>query len=84
MKYFQKNIKDTTTATVLVSCFSFSIVNSEQVNASCFEIFFLLGILGITLDVVVLEESFLVLSFSKEFLVDLKISSELLECFAFV
>ena len=37
-----------------------------------------------TLDVVVLEESSLMLSFSKTVLADLKISSELLECFAFV
>ena len=36
------------------------------------------------LDVIVLEESSLVLRFSETFLVDLKMSSELMECFAFV
>ena len=36
------------------------------------------------LHVVVLEEYSLVLRFSKTFLVDLKISSELMECFAFI
>ena len=46
--------------------------------------FFLLQILLKNLYVVVLEEeSSLVLSFSKTFLFDLKMSSELLKCFAF-
>ena len=43
---------------------------------------FLLQILLKTLDVVVLEESSLVLHFSKTFLVDLKMSSELKLVFA--
>ena len=43
----------------------------------------MLGILLETLDVVVLEETSLVLSLTKMFLVDLKMFSELLECFAF-
>ena len=44
----------------------------------CFEVFFLLEILLRNLDMVVLEESSLVLSFSKKFLADLKMSSRLL------
>ena len=46
--------------------------------------FFLLRILLKNLDVVVLEELSLLRGISKTFLVDLKITSELLECFAFV
>ena len=48
----------------------------------CFEVFFLLGILFRTLDMTVLEE--LALSFSKKFLVDLKIFLGLLLCFVFI
>ena len=47
----------------------------------CFEVFFLLEILLRTLDMVVLEESFLGLCFSKKFLADLEMSSSLLKCF---
>ena len=46
----------------------------------CFEVFFLLEILLRNLDMVVLEESSLVLSCSKKFLADLKMSSVLLKC----
>ena len=46
--------------------------------------FFLLQILLETLDVTVLEESSLVQRISKTFLVDLKMSSKLMECFEFV
>ena len=50
----------------------------------CFEVLFLLGILLRNLDMVVLEESSLVLSYSKKFLADLKMPSGLLKCFVFV
>ena len=50
----------------------------------CFEVFLLLEILLKTLDMVVLEESSLGLSFSKKFLADLKMSLGFLEWFAFV
>ena len=50
----------------------------------CFEVFFLLENLPGTLDVVVLEEFFLRLRFSKKFLADLKMSSGLLECLVFI
>ena len=49
-----------------------------------FEGFYLLGILLRTWDMVVLEESSLVLSFSKNILSHLKMSSGLLECFVIV
>ena len=50
----------------------------------CFKVLFLLRILLRTLDMVVLEESSLGLSFSKNFLADLKIFFMLLECYVFV
>ena len=46
----------------------------------CFEVFFLLEILLRNLDMVVLEESSLVVSFLKKFLADLIMSSVLLKC----
>ena len=48
------------------------------------KLIFPLRILLNTLDVVMLEEFCLVLRFSKTILVDLKVSTELMDCFAFV
>ena len=57
------------------------ILASLQMLYCCFEVFFLLEILLKTLDMVVLEEYFLGLCFSKNFLADLEMSSSLLKCF---
>ena len=46
-----------------------------QIMYCFFEVFFLLGILLRTLDMLVLEESFLGLSFSKKFLAQFEMSS---------